>query len=244
MFMKRLALLTFSAAALFTVSGCAALGKVKDIVDELNKTPDELPMTQEQVRKGLVTYAEQHNGLQFEYMFRAGEKQGTGYVGQKDGNLWEVVEVEDEKIGYVALKQEDGSLDRYYYQQDQSGFVFDKNLTNYDAQDVAKYFGNYGETSWLLFAHSQSLTKKEADEVLGRPCTVYDFTYSGLANQFGEETNFHIWVDDELCITMKIDISSSSSSSSNMNMDMTAMKTGAEVSAPEVLPKATEETPE
>ena len=234
--MKKIALLTLTTAAVFSLTGC---GMLKTVVDELQKTPDQLPMTQDEARKALTKYSESHMGLELSYMFRLDDTQGTGFLGQKNGNLWEVIDVEDQgRTGYVALKQDNGSYDYYVYDNEKEGFVFDKNMRNYEASDLLKYFGNYCTTNWLLYAHSQQLSKKGTSQILGRNCSDYEFTYGGIATQLGEDATFLISVDDELCITMKIEISSASSSS-RMNMDMTAFKQGDNepVQVPEVLEK-------
>ena len=242
--MKKIALLTLSTAAVFALTGC---GMLKNVMDELNKTPDQLPQTKEQARKSLTSFAERNDGYQFQYTFRYDEYEGEGRLGQKDGCYWEYIELDSgEKYGYVAIKLDDGSFDKYVYDMDQNGFVFKENRTRYKAQDIIDDFGDYkgepedsinaGVTGWLFFAHSQQLTKKDTDQILNRPVTNYEFTYGGIANQLGADTKFLIAVDDELCITMKIAISDGTSGG-KVNMDMVALETGEQAHVPEVLDK-------
>lgn len=247
MFMKKISLLALSATAVFALTGC---GMAKTIIDELQKQPDALPQTRDEARRSLANFAQQNNGYEFEYAFRYNEYEGGGYLGQKDGSYWEVIELADgAKYGYVALLLDDGSFDRYVYSMEENGFAFDKNInTTYGKQDIAEDFGGYkGEkndsinadiTSWLFFAHSQQLSKKDTGEILGRPVTNYEFTYSSIANQLGADTKFLVSVDDELCITMKVAISSSSGDSSEkVNMDMVGLKTGNDAQIPDLLEK-------
>lgn len=243
--MKKLALLTLSTTALFVLTGC---GMAKQILDELQKTPDQLPQTREEARKSLTKFAEDNNGYQFTYTFRYNEYEGEGIVGQKDGHFWESVTLDSgETYGYVALKLDDGSFDRYFYDMEQSGYAFDSNVKGYKAQDISEDFGecdfdtniNSSLTSFLFFAHSQQLTKKGQDKILGREVTNYEFTYNSIANQLGADSKFLISVDDELCITMKIAISDGTSSG-KVNMDMRELLLGNEAQAPEVLEKPAE----
>ena len=136
--------------------------------------------------------------------------------------------------------KEDDTYDKYIY--DGESFKFDRHIKGYSAQDVKKDIGSYNATNWVFFAHSQTLSKKSESKVLNRPCTDYEFTYNGIANQLGEESDYLVSIDNELCITMKIAIYQGSSTSGRVNMDMTAMLTGNSVQIPEVDEKPSEDS--
>lgn len=232
--MKKIPALLLTAIALFALSGC---GMLTNIMSELQKTPDALPKTKDEARAAVAKYAVDHNGVEFKYTFRDGESEGTGVCGQKNGSMWEyIIDNNDTVIGgYVAISNGDGSYERYAYNVNEQAFTWENTLKGYSAQDLPKDFGNYGYTNWLFYAHSQQLTKKGSSTILGRQCIDYEFTYNGIAGQLGQEMEYDVSVDFELCITMKVAIYEGSSSSGRMNMDMIAMAADIEVSIPEVV---------
>lgn len=231
--MKKLSIIALSMTSLFALTGC---GMFTNIMSELNKTADALPKTREQARTAVKEYAESKSGVQFTFTYREGENEGTGICGQKDGSMWEINKVDDVILGgYVAIANGDGTYMKYTYNTENEDFEFDRKVSGYSAQDMFKDFGKYFGTDWLFFAHSQQLTKKSSSTILNRTCIDYEFTYGGVASALGEEMEYLVSIDNDLCITMKIAIYEGSSSSSRMNMDMVKWETGNDVAIPEVV---------
>ena len=230
--MKKVSVLALSLTSLFALTGC---GMFNSIMSELNKEPDKLPKTREQTRQAVKDFATKSNGVEFYFTFRDGDTQGSGVAGIKNGSYWEVTDYGTYKSGYVAIKEENGNYQRYLATSEaENPFVYDKEITGYEIDDVERDFlNNSNGTPWLLYAHTTQLTKKGGATVLDRPCTEYEFTYSGISNQLGEELEYSILVDNELCITMKIAIYGSSSSD-KMNLDVRSIKKGSDVNIPEV----------
>lgn len=232
--MKKVPALLLTVVSAFALSGC---GMLSNIMSELQKTPDALPKTKDEARAAVAKYARDRDGVEFKYTFREGDDEGVGVLGQKDGSMWEIVMNNDEQVvgGYVALANADGSYDKYSYDPNVQDFTFERTLKGYSATDLPKDFGNYTSPNWLFYAHSQQLTKKGESEILGRKCLDYEFTYNGIASQLGEEMEYNVSIDEELCITMKITIYEASSSSGRMNMDMVYIHTANDVDVPHVV---------
>ena len=233
--MKKVSMLAVSMTSLFALTGC---GMLSNIMNELQKTPDDLPMTKDEARQAVLDFAEKENGVQFSFTFREGEDEGIGYAGQKDGSLWEYQTDYDGNIlgGYVSIKEEN-TFKKYSYDEESGKFVFDGTISGYGAQDVYKDFGKYGRTPWLFYAHESpnTFSKSGNSTVLNRNCVDYEFTYKAITTALGEEMEYLISIDEELGVTMKIVIYEGSSTASRMNMDMTEIKTGDEVVMPETV---------
>ena len=232
--MKKVPALLLTVVSAFALSGC---GMLSNIMSELQKTPDALPKTKDEARAAVAKYARDRDGVEFKYTFRDGTEEGTGILGQKNGSMWEILVNNNDKVvgGYVAISNGDDTYEKYTYDPNDNAFTWENTLRGYSAQDLPKDFGNYTSPNWLFYAHSQQLTKKGESEILGRRCLDYEFTYNGIAGQLGEEMEYNVSIDEELCITMKITIYEASSSSGRMNMDMVYIHTGSDVVIPEVV---------
>ncbi len=235
--MKKLPMLVLSMASVMALTGCGMLSKV---MEELKKTPDDLPMTKEEARNAVKNYAEENNGVQFSYRYRDGEEEGRGYAGQKNGSVWEYQTVGGKVTnGYVTVALEDGSYKKYVYDQEKEAFYFYRDIEkdSYAIEDIYKDFGKNTTPPWLFYAHESPNTFSKVGEskVLERDCVDYEFTYKGIASTLGEEMEYTISIDATLGVTMKIVIYEGSSTSGRMNMDMTAIETGSDVVVPETV---------
>ena len=59
--MKKISMLAVSMTSLFALTGC---GMLSNIMNELQKTPDDLPMTKDEARQAVLDFAEKENGTE------------------------------------------------------------------------------------------------------------------------------------------------------------------------------------
>ena len=206
----------------FMLSGCSLIGggsgeKVK------SKKEAEAAMKEFGTENGYE--------ITMEYKDDDGDS-GEFTTGQK-GNIYWAYTVDDsgtDKAAYII--NDDGPSYKYEFEDNAWVFVDEEEITT---DQITQAFSSY-----LYYAQGAAGLKKSGTEtVCGRTCDTYKFSLGGLLAMVGAKLEYSLAVDQELGITLRLDVSGGSGEDSgSLSIRTKSFKTGAEVVAP-TLPEPT-----
>ena len=201
--------------------------------DNGNTAGEKLEVSQTESEQKFDNLAKTGYELTFIYTTDDGEiETDTMTIGVTENIVWYITDNDG-----AAFVEEGNKV--HWYSYSDGVYSFEYTLTNEGDESYADVYKTMANP-WLYFANAyDGSLKKGADaSVAGRSCYTYNLDLGALGGAYAgiagiQSLKYKIYVDKELGITMKIELSATvEGQKSSFSYEVTSFKTGSSVKAP------------